>query len=198
MGRIKFSIYKTPTSGDHKQKPYARAILHGTKRMEEICYILSDSCSITSSDIKGVLDALGQYIGRELADGYSVELEGLGYFSPSLRCTQEVDNKGKERCTIRVHGVNFRCAKQLKERVKQNQLQVIKRQNVPSTDRNGRKKKMLEYLQNHPSINVSDYAALNSCTYYAAQNDIKQFLTNGIIQSVGYRTHKIYILADAG
>ena len=57
---------------------------------------------------------------------------------------------------------------------------------------------MLEYLQNHPSINVSDYAALNSCTYYAAQNDIKQFLTNGIIQSVGYRTHKIYILADAG
>lgn len=197
MGKIKFSIYQTPAHNGRKQKPYARPILNGTKRMEEICHLLSDSCSITSSDIKAVLEALGQYIGRELANGYSVELEGLGHFSPSLRCTQGKDDKGKERCTIRVHGVNFRCANSLKERVKQNQLQAIKRRNLPNTDRDGRKKKMLEYLQNHPSINVSAYALLNSCTYYASQNDIRQFLADGIIRSIGYRTHRIYLLAKA-
>lgn len=195
MGRIKFSVYKTPAIDGKKSIPYARVISRGTRTMERICYELSDSCSITSSDIKGVLEALSQYIGRELAEGYTVELEGLGHFSPSIKSVKSTNGKGQAIYCASVRGVNFRCSNTLKDRVKENRPQKVKRDNIPSEDREGRKKKMLAYLQEQPSINISDYTNLNGCTYYTAQKDIKQFSEEKIIVSSGYRTHRVYMLA---
>lgn len=194
MSRIKFSIYNTPATKEKKSIPYPRVISRGTRKMDRICYELSDSCSITSSDIKGVLEALSQYIGRELAEGYTVELEGLGHFSPSLKSIRDVHEDGTIQYSASVHGVNFRSSNQLKEMVKRDRPQKVKRENIPTTDREGRKKKMLEYLQKHPSINISGYAELNQCTYYIAQNDIKQFETDNVIYSDGYPTHRVYML----
>lgn len=94
MSRNKFSVYNTPATKEKKSHPYPRVISRGTRKMDRICYELSDSCSITSSDIKGVLEALSQYIGRELAEGYTVELEGLGHFSPSLKSIRDVHEDG--------------------------------------------------------------------------------------------------------
>ena len=141
MSRIKFSIYKTPVTDSKKSIPYARVISSGTRKMKRICYELSDSCSITSSDIKGVLEALSQYIGRELAEGYTVELEGLGHFSPSLKSERNIDDKGKAVYCASVHGVNFRCSNELKEMVKAARPQKVKRDNIPKEDCEGRKKK---------------------------------------------------------
>lgn len=161
--------------------------------MDRICYELSDSCSITSSDIKGVLEALSQYIGRELAEGYTVELEGLGHFSPSLKSIRDVKKDGVITYSAALHGVNFRSSNQLKEMIKGERPQKVKRGNIPTAHREGRKMKMLEYLQKHPSINISCYAELNRCIYYLAQNDIKQFESDGLIYSEGYHTHRVYI-----
>lgn len=194
MSRIKFSVYNTPATKEKKSIPYPRVISRGTRKMDRICYELSDSCSITSSDIKGVLEALSQYIGRELAEGYTVELEGLGHFSPSLKSIRNVHEDGTIRYSASVHGVNFRSSNQLKEMVKIDHPQKVKRENIPTTDREGRKKKMLEYLQKHPYINISDYTKLNQCTYYIAQKDIKQFETDGMIYGDGYPTHRVYML----
>lgn len=197
MGRIKFSVYKTPVTEGKKSKPYARVISRGTRKMDRICYELSDSCSITSSDIKGVLEALSQYIGRELSEGYTVELEGLGYFSPSLKSKQGFNDKGETVYCASVHGVNFRCSNELKEMVKANRPQKVKRDNIPTEDQESRKKKMLAYLKQYPSINISDYRRLNQCTYYIAQKDIQQFCDENIIVSSGYHTHRVYMLAGA-
>lgn len=197
MSRIKFGVYKTPAINGNKPVPYARVISSGTRNMKRICYELSDSCSITSSDIKGVLEALSQYIGRELAEGYTVELDGLGHFSPALKSTKSVNEEGVISYSAAVQGVNFRCANRLKEMVKKNRPQKIKRDNIPTDDQEGRKKKMQEYLQNHRSINISDYAKLNRCTFYMAQKDIKQFVADGIIDSEGYQTHRVYIPVEA-
>lgn len=197
MSRIKFGVYKTPAINGKKSIPYARVISSGTRNMKRICYELSDSCSITSSDIKAVLEALSQYIGRELAEGYSVELDGLGYFSPALKSTKIVNEDGVISYSAAVQGVNFRCSNQLKEMVKKSRPQKVKRDNIPTDNLEGRRKKMQEYLQNHRSINISDYAHLNRCTYYMAQKDIKEFVAGGIIDSEGCRTHRVYIPVDA-
>ena len=95
MGRIKFGVYKTPKGNGTEQQSCARLISKGTMRMEEICEYLSDSSSLTSADIKGVIEALTTYIGRNLSHGYCVELEGFGHFSPALKTLQKTDEKGR-------------------------------------------------------------------------------------------------------
>ena len=54
---------------------------------------------------------------------------------------------------------------------------------------------MLEYIRKHESINESDYAELNNCTRYRAGKELKQFLEEGIIRKMGYKTHRVYVLA---
>lgn len=195
MSRIKFGLYQTPANGEAQPLPCARFISQGTKGMEEICDALTESSTLTSADIKGVLEGLSRYIGRQLSYGYNIALDGLGTFSPALRTIQKTNEKGEPMQEVQIHGVNFRCDKRLKERVKRERPQKIKRLNIPQKDREGRRAKMLEYLQTHPSINVTEYARMNHCTHYAAQNDIRQFVSEGIIYASGARTHRVYLIA---
>lgn len=199
MNRVKFAIYETPANEIQGKQPCARLVSNGTKRMDNICTYINECCSVTSSDIKGVLDALSKYIGLQLSNGYSVELEGLGHFSPSLKTTKkEVKEDGKTLFNVCVDGVNFRCGPELKEMVTDCRPQKVKRENNEKTSRKDRKTQMLLFLKNHQVINISDYAALNRCTYYTANNDIKQFEEEGCLESDGYRTHRIYQLTAAG
>lgn len=190
---IKFGVYNTPAANGGKSKPYPRVITTGTKRIDDICEYINQCSTLSPADIKGVLEALTGYIGRELSYGYSVELEGLGHFTASLRSSEKVNEKGQVVYSAYTHGVNFRCSNRLKELVKKEPLIKTKRANIPQQSLEGRKTKMMKYLDTQPYINLSDYSALNTCTYYCAAKDIKQFMEEGVIQSMGYRTHKVYV-----
>lgn len=190
---IKFGVYNTPKNDKNgEQLQHARLITRGTKRLEEICSSISETSSLTSADIKGTLEALTVYIGRQLSYGYSVELEGLGHFSPALKSTQTENENGKPIVQVKVAGVNFRCSKRLKEMVNQERPQRIKRENIPSSGLQERKQKMLDYLSKQEYINASDYAVLNTCTRYRAGEDLKQFVTEGVITPMGRKTHRVY------
>ena len=197
MKRVKFAVYDAPSKSN--QATCARLISGGTKNMQEVCEYINECCSITSSDIKGVLDALSNYIGHQLSNGYSVELDGLGHFSPALKTQKkEEDEEGKTTFMVSVDGVNFRCSPELKDKVKDCRPKKVKRENETKTSREERKILMMEFLKSHRNINISDYAALNQCTYYTAQNDIKKFEEEGDIQQEGYRTHRVYLLTEKG
>lgn len=94
---IQVSIYNTPGNEQRRPTSCARVITRDTKRMNDICEYISECSSVTSADIKGVLEALTSYIGRELSYGYSVELEGLGHFSPSVKSKEVTDQKGNTK-----------------------------------------------------------------------------------------------------
>ena len=140
---IQVSIYNTPGNEQRGPTSCARVITRDTKRMNDICEYISECSSVTSADIKGVLEALTSYIGRELSYGYSVELEGLGHFSPSVKSKEVTDQKGNTKSSASIHGVNFRCSPRLKEMVKKNAPILVKRENLPKTGIEGRKAKML-------------------------------------------------------
>lgn len=193
MGRIKFGVYKAPNTSGKEQQSCARLISKGTMRMEDICEYLSDSCSLTSADVKGAIEALTTYIGRNLSNGYCVELEGLGHFSPALKTLQKTDEKGRTVFFARADGVNFRCAKRLRELVDKDRPLKIKRENVTSNELTDRKNKMLKFLHN-PYINLTDYAGINHCSRYRATEDMKLFVKDGIVSKMGYRTHRVYSL----
>lgn len=199
MGRVQFGIYQMPATnrkGEKEKKAYARLISQETKKMEEVCSFINECCSVNSSDIKGVLDALSKYVGRELSYGSCVELEGIGFFSPALKTVEDgVNAKGEAQYKVRVDGVNFRCAKKLKERVRESRPQKVKRTNVPKLTFEGRKEKLLDYFKDHRAINLTDYQVLVSCTYYMAKGDFQKYLEEKLIVKEGYKTHRVYILA---
>ena len=194
MGRIKFGVYKAPNTSGKEQQSCARLISKGTMRMEDVCEYLSDSSTLTSADVKGAIEALTTYIGRNLSNGYCVELEGLGHFSPALKTLQKTDEKGRTVFFARADGVNFRCAKRLRELVDKDRPLKIKRENVTSNELTDRKNKMLKFLQNNPYINLTDYAGINHCSRYRATEDMKLFVKDGIVSKMGYRTHRVYSL----
>ena len=182
MKRVQFGIYQMPAKneqGTSEKRAYARLISKETKKLDEICSFINECCSVNSADIKGVLDALSKYVGRELSYGSCVELDGLGFFSPSLK----------------VDGVTFRCAKKLKKKVCESQPLKVKRTNVSKFNYEGRKAKLMAYLEMHNFINLTDYQRFVGCTYYMAKNDFKKYEEEKLVQRQGYKTHRVYILA---
>lgn len=195
MSQVKFKVYDTPDNNGKSNGLCARVISSGTKRDKEIYKFINDCCSVTSSDIKGVLEGLTVYIETMLSYGYSVELEGLGYFSPAVRTEKETNTKGKEVYRVKMDGVNFRCSTRLRETLKQAKPEKIKRDNQAKSTLEERKNKMLAYLQTHLYMSAAEYTRQNACTSYRADLDIKQFLKEGVIKAEGCSTHKIYMRA---
>lgn len=192
---IKIGIYKIPNA-DGTQQPCARLISSGTKKMDEICKFISESSSVNSSDIKGVLEALVTFMGRELSYGYCIELDGLGYFSPAIENQKTIDEKGVTHYMASVGSINFRCSKRLKEMIRGKHPEKVKRENIPHDNQENRRLKMIKYLQTHPHINLTAYATLNQCTRYCAEKDFKLFTDSGLIKSTGIRTHRVYMLTE--
>ena len=164
--------------------------------MNDICEYISECSSVTSADIKGVLEALTSYIRQGIILWVQRGTGRIGTFLAIGKSKEVTDQKGNTKSSASIHGVNFRCSPRLKEMVKKNAPILVKRENLPKTGIEGRKAKVLSYLERNSYINLTDYAGLNNCTRYRASEDIKQFIKDNVIASVGYRTHRIYVLPE--
>lgn len=192
---IKFGLYATPQprGEENSEAQHARALTCGTKTLDDICYVLSDRSTLTSADIKGVLDGLAGYIRESLEYGYHVELEGLGFFSLALKSTPHTLPSGKKTVKAEVAGINFRCSCQLKSAVRRIKTKPVQRSGTPF-DLEERKKRMMEYLGKYPYLNVTDYRSLNGCTYYRAKQDLNKFVADGLLRQTGQNSHRNYLL----
>lgn len=126
---LKFGWYKTPVPGDREDKkiPHARIISQGTLDTKYMCKMISMSSTISSADVKGVLEALNFWMGFHLAEGNSIELDGLGYFTPTLKSRTVTDENGKAKVIAEADTVSFRCATSLKEQVREAGLEQVKK-----------------------------------------------------------------------
>lgn len=189
---IKFSVHKTPQPNGRKgqQQTHARAIARSTQKMNDICALVCERGSISSADVKAVLDSFVWVIGHSLKYGDNVELEGLGHFSPSLRTLKLPDG----RSVVKLDNVNFRCSEKLKNELKSVQLEKV--QTAASYTPEERRARMLDYLHGHESITTIMYAKLNACSRYQATADLKKYIEEGLLCRIGSSTHVTYLLAE--
>lgn len=188
---IKFTVHDTPNPRTRKGKnvPHARAVCRGTYKLNDICELVSERSAISSAQVKGVLDSLAWVVAFALERGYHVELEDLGYFSPSLRSREKDDRK----CSVEVDGVNFRCSTRLKEKLKGIKLEEVKKRKVEETPEE-QQRKLLEYVKTKGAISPRLYAELMNCSRYKAEAALKKFVAEGILVKVGYRNKVMYLL----
>ena len=97
-----------------KQQPlYARFIPKGTIEQKEFLNRVHLFTGISRSLLEGAMSAFMDELRDCLADGWTVELGELGYFTPSLSCQREVMEKKELRAaSVRLRGLNFRVSKE--------------------------------------------------------------------------------------
>lgn len=189
---IKFNLHQTPQPKGRKgqQQLHARAIVRSTQKMDDICALVCERGSISSADVKAVLDSFVWVIGHSLKYGDNVELEGLGHFSPSLHTHKLPDG----RSVVALDNVNFRCSEKLKKELQTTQLEKAK--STTGYQPEERKKRMMDYLKRNESITALAYTRLNACSRYKATADIKQYVEEGLLYRVGRSTHVTYLLTE--
>ncbi len=191
---IRYSLHETPSpegreDGEGKEL-HARALSYDTIRMDEICEIITERSSLSSADVKAVLDSFAWLLRTRLPQGYRVELEELGFFSPSLKTVRK-DN-GKIRVTM--DGINFRCSKWLKASFRNVRFTKAKG-NARGQDGETRRRLLLDYLDENPYISKRTYAAIAGCSRYRADLDMRAYEAEGLVCRKGYANQGIYMLA---
>lgn len=190
---IKYTVHTTPQPDTKEEKPlcHARALSCGTKKMDDICKLICARSTVSSADVKAVLDSMVWVIGFSLRNGNHVELEELGHFSPSLRSHKLPGGK----YSVTVDGVNFRCSGKLKQEMAGAELEKVKHSPLRSLEE--RKTCLMDYIRRNGHISVRTYAEQNGCTRYKAENDLKRFVEEGLVRRVGSHTHILYVLPVA-
>lgn len=192
---IKFKVYTTPkpNSRNGKKLTHARALSRGTYDLKKVCDLISERSSLSSADVKSVLDSFAWVIELALEDGCHIELDDLGYFSPSLKTIPHPKNENKN--TVYVDGINYRCSASLRKKLRSIDLEYEKEKKKP-VDWETRKKDLVEYMKSWESISPRAYAQAFGCSRYRAELDLKRFVEEGTLARVGYRNKVMYLLSN--
>ena len=134
---IKFKVYSTPKPNSRKgsKLSHARAISQGTYNLEKVCKLISERSAVSSAEVKSVLDSFAWVIELALEDGCHVELDDLGYFSPSLKTVPS--KKDGTKNTVYVDGINYRCSTSLREKLRGIDLTYVKEKKKPEIPADG-------------------------------------------------------------
>jgi predicted histone-like DNA-binding protein len=74
-------------NGIFETKYYAQSVSTGKVEMEELCEQIADGCTLTSADVKAVIDRLNKVLDQNLQAGKIVQMGELGTFRFSVTST---------------------------------------------------------------------------------------------------------------
>lgn len=154
---------------------------------------------ISRSVLEGAMAAFMDELRDCLANGWTVELGELGYFTPSLSCRRRAMEKDEVRAaSVALRGLNFRLGKKFHEDLSgKMRLERRPQPAVPLSSDNlssmERRFQLLdEYLQRNPCINRAQYARLTGRSYKQAVNDLNQFIRDGVLVRYGMGRNVVY------
>lgn len=159
-----------------------------------------------SSVIGGVVAAVCQHLAYEIANGYSVKIDGLGTFTAKLGVRKDKKMDGFEEETtkrnalsIEVTGVSFRADKNMIREIDQNcdlERGGEERLKKPKLSQEQRIERARQFLQKNTFMHVDEYAHITGLSYSTASRELRQIVsdpTSGIT-SQGRKSSKIYLL----
>lgn len=198
---IYYDLYETPTPEGEKPKPlHARVCSKGTISGKDFMNQVFREEHMPHAMIVGIVQAITTTLGDWLADGYTVEVEGLGFFSPALKCTRSVMSKKEVRAeSIHMSTVKFRPSIDFKRYVasKMYPERADKRffpqkpKAVGEVDE--RKQCLLDFLDANICITRAEYARLVHVTDRRAVSDLQFFVGSGVIRKRGAGRSVVYV-----
>ena len=192
------AIYKMeqnpPKKGSGKKVVlHPRIVPRDTVSTDRLIEEASSRSTYTDGDLKGAVRLLADMLKEKLRDGYNVYLDGIGYFSVSLKSRPVEDKKELRSESVHFKNVNFRCCARLKHELKTMPVERYKEPKVTDFSQEEKESQLLRYLERHAYITTLAYQGLNGCTQYRARKELKQFVADGILVEDGTRRMCIYV-----
>ena len=162
------------------------------------------------SVVKGVLSAVCEHLAYEIANGYSVKIDGLGTFTAKLGVREDKEMDSFEEGTaklnaksIEVKGVTYRADKNLVREIDMNcdlERGGEERLMKPKSTLKQRTEKARQFLKKNTYMRVDEYASLTGLSYSTASRELRKIASDpesGII-SQGRKSGKLYLLGKKG
>ena len=150
--------------------------------------------------VVGIVQAITTTLGDWLAKGYTVEIEGLGFFSTTLKCTHPVMNKKEVRAeSVKMSTVKFRPGIEFKRYVAgKTELERADKRFFPDKpkamgDMVAREKSMMDFLEANVCITRAEYSRLVHVTARRASRDLQTFIDSGVIRKRGAGRSVVYV-----
>ena len=190
--------HRIPVAKERKKPLHARVRSKGTITAKEFQERMVKEQHMPHAMIVGIMQAISNALGDWLADGYNVELDELGYFSTTLKCTRTAMNKKDIRAeSVRFETVKFRPSKAFKKYVRY-QMELERIDKKASAKKNGsspgkKKEMMLKFPEANVCITRAEYSRLTNVTDRRASCDLQEYLAEGIIRKRGGGRSVVYI-----
>jgi predicted histone-like DNA-binding protein len=199
---IYFEWYNNPalTRKGEKQTLHARPILNGKADIEELGELINRRCTVTPPDIAAVLSALSDVMGEALADGKQVHLNGIGYFCPTLTCTEEIVPETKRKSTkVKLKSIAFRADKELYKAMGNVSVMRMSKFAVHSNELSHEEidKLLEEYFTESRVLTRRTFQSLCGFTSATARRHLKRLCDEGKLRNEGVRNQPMYLPAEA-
>lgn len=194
---ILFEWYENPMAPHQpkKKRLHARIILNGKVSTQELRAIIQKRSSLSKADVSAVLDALNDVMGDELREGRQVHLEGIGYFYPTLECTEEITPDTKRKNTkVKLKGIQFRSDQKLKDSIGPVKMQQSKYSRHSSKLSEVEiDMRLKEYFSTNQVLTRRSFQNLCELTKTTAADRLRKLREAGKLNNIGLRTQPIYV-----
>ncbi|MDO4721883.1 HU family DNA-binding protein [Porphyromonas circumdentaria] len=191
-------------SGAGERLKYPRMLIERQTDLEAIAATLSSNTTFGREEITAVVQMVAEEVGRLIAQGTSVRVDGLGIFSAKLGLKKGVEPEregGTKRIanSIEIANVHFRPDKNLLWVANKNchlKRTHAKKYNKPNTNLEQRMKLVQEFLREHFVLTLQDYVALIGVSRTTASSELRKFASQGLLRVQGRGSHLIYKLPE--
>lgn len=191
-----YEFYRNPQSDEKEKRAYhPRVVTTGRVDTEQLARDIQQSCSLTRSDVKGMLAALADKMAQYLSEGKRVYLEDIGYFKVNLQCNQEVtevDDKGVGKVSFK--SISFRADERLKKAMQRTKIHRsnLKPHSMPMTDEEI-DAKLTEHFATNPVITRRQFQFLCQLLKPTACRIIKRLVEEGKLKNISSKQNPVYV-----
>lgn len=202
MDNIEFDFFKNPSKSgtmEDNNSYHIRINRQQTIDLKELVKRIQTKCSMTPSDVHGVLTALKDEISYGLAHGQNVNIDGLCRFRIILGSKDSGNCTGKENAKeIGFKKIRITPYKEFSEETKKKLIPLTRSHAKHSSELQEEEitKLLYEYLKNNKTITRRKFEELCNITRYKASSYITDMIKKGVIKNIGYKTHPVYTLDE--
>lgn len=185
---------------------YPRFALTDQVSTETVAKTVAERSSFTTGEVEGVIKEIALEMARQMAQGRSVKIDGIGVFSPSLALRQDKEREEAEGNASRrnarsivVGKVNLRVDMDL---IRETNVRCNLERAPWKTRRSSQKytpeqrlQMAVKYLDEHPFLTVTQYQQMTGLLHTTAAIELRQWAKqeDSGIDTSGQGSHRVYV-----
>ena len=164
----------------------------------EIREAIRRKCTVSPADVAAVITALNDELYENLSNGYAVHLEGIGYFSLSLKCAPDINPKYIKDDDVQVRSIKFTPDKDLIDRFQSVYLErkVDEAHHSAKLDEEEVKQKLAEYFKTHSFLQRRDFERLTGFNSSKSTRVIRELVKDGVLKNAGTKYQPVYVVGN--